>query len=69
MGCSTKIQRIKRANGEQFYISFPSAVARALELRPGEVVEWVIENKRKMVIKRSEPVLRPEEKKTGPIYN
>lgn len=68
MGSFTKIQRIKRAKGEQYYISFPYAIARALELKPGEVVEWLIEDKQRMVIRRSEPVLSSEEKKTGPIH-
>ena len=53
MGSFTKIQRIKRAKGEQYYISFPPAIARALELKPGEVVEWLIQ---RMVIRRSELV-------------
>lgn len=51
MGYPTKIQLIKRKSSEQWYINFPSAVAQAMEFEKGEVVEWVIENKRKMVLK------------------
>jgi hypothetical protein len=56
MGYPTKIQLIKRESSEQWYINFPSAVAQAMEFEKGEVVEWVIENKRKMVLKRPNPI-------------
>lgn len=53
MGYPTKIQLIKRAASEQWYINFPSAVAQAMEFNRGEVVEWVIEDKNKLTLKRT----------------
>ena len=53
MGYPTKIQLIKRKKSEQWYINFPSAVAQAMEFQKGETVEWLIENKKKMTLKRS----------------
>lgn len=53
MGYPTKIQLIKRAASEQWYINFPSAVAQAMEFNRGEVVEWVIEDKNKLTLKRA----------------
>ena len=53
MGYPTKIQLIKRKKSEQWYINFPSAVAQAMEFEKGETVEWLIENKKKMTLKRS----------------
>jgi len=53
MGYPTKIQLIKREKSEQWYINFPSAVAQAMEFEKGETVEWLIENKKKMTLKRS----------------
>lgn len=53
MGYPTKIQLIKRQKSEQWYINFPSAVAQAMEFKKGETVEWLIENKRKLTLKRS----------------
>lgn len=53
MGFPTKIQLIKRAKSEQWYINFPAAVAQAMEFEKGEIVEWVIEDKKKMTLKRS----------------
>ena len=63
MGYPTKIQRIKRESSEQWYVNFPSAVAQAMEFGKGEVVEWVIENKRKMVLKRPNPIESETKKK------
>jgi hypothetical protein len=53
MGFPTKIQLIKRAASEQWYINFPSAVAQAMEFEKGEIVEWVIEDKRHLTLKRT----------------
>ncbi len=59
MGFPTKIQLIKRTKSEQWYINFPSAIAQAMEFDKGEVVEWIIENKNKLTLKRT-----PKQKKT-----
>lgn len=53
MGFPTKIQLIKRAKSEQWYINLPAAVAQAMEFDKGEIVEWIIEDKQKMTLKRS----------------
>lgn len=63
MGFSTKIQLIKRTKSEQWYINFPSAIAQAMEFERGEVVEWLIEDKHKMILKRDESVSGSEKKK------
>ena len=53
MGFPTKIQLIKRAQSEQWYVNFPSSVAQAMEFNKGEIVEWIIENKNKLILKRT----------------
>ncbi len=63
MGFPTKIQLIKRTKSEQWYINFPSAIAQAMEFERGEVVEWLIEDKHKMILKRDESVSGSEKKK------
>lgn len=63
MGFPTKIQLIKRAKSEQWYINFPSAIAQAMEFDRGEVVEWLIEDKHTMILKRDESVLSSDKKK------
>jgi antitoxin component of MazEF toxin-antitoxin module len=63
MGYPTKIQLIKRAKSEQWYINFPSALAQAMEFDRGEVVEWIIENKQKLLLKRRKADESPLKKK------
>jgi len=63
MGFPTKIQLIKRTASEQWYINFPSAVAQAMEFQKGEVVEWVIEDKQRMILKRANQQVDLDKKK------
>jgi hypothetical protein len=55
MGFPTKVQLIKRQASEQWYINFPSAVAQALEFAKGESVEWIIEDKSLLALRRHAP--------------
>lgn len=52
MGYPTKVQLIKRKESEQWYINFPAAVAQAMEFERGETVEWIIEDKASLVLRR-----------------
>ena len=63
MGYSTKVQLIKRAKSEQYYINFPSAVAQAMEFGRGEVVEWLIDDHQRLVLLRSDEAVRSLKKK------
>ena len=62
MGYPTKIQLIKRAKSEQWYINFPSAIAQAMNFERGEVVEWNIEDKQVLILKRDEKVIAKKKK-------
>ena len=53
MGYPTKVQLIKRQQSEQWYINFPSAVEQAMEFERGETVEWIIEDKSSLVLRRA----------------
>lgn len=54
MGYPTKVQLIKRKKtADQYYINFPTAIAEAMELGKGEVVEWIIEDKANLILHRS----------------
>jgi hypothetical protein len=55
MGFPTKVQLIKRKASEQWYINFPSAVAQALDFSRGETVEWSIEDKSLLALRRLNP--------------
>lgn len=63
MGYPTKVQRITRKASEQWYINFPAALAQAMEFERGEVVEWVVEDKASLLLRR--PGLAASEAKRG----
>jgi bifunctional DNA-binding transcriptional regulator/antitoxin component of YhaV-PrlF toxin-antitoxin module len=53
MGYASKVQVIERANHtRQFYLICPAPLAEALELEKGEPIEWVIEDRHTLIIKR-----------------
>jgi hypothetical protein len=54
MGFPTKVQLISRKDSEQWYINFPSAIAQAMEFSKGETVEWLIEDKGLLALRRLE---------------
>lgn len=44
MGYPTKIQLISRKKGNQWYVNFPNALAKAMNFEKGETVEWEVES-------------------------
>ena len=55
MGYPSKVQVIQRGMGNrQFYLICPAPLAEALELQKGEQIEWLIEDRRTLVIRRLE---------------
>lgn len=53
MGYISKLQVIQRSNkNRQYYLICPAPLAQALELEKGESIEWVIEDKTTLTIKR-----------------
>lgn len=57
MGYLSKVQLIQRGEGNrQFYLICPAPLAEALELRKGEQIEWLIEDRNTLVVRRVEAV-------------
>jgi hypothetical protein len=55
MGYLTKVQVIERAKGQrQFYLICPAPLAQALEMQKGETIEWVVEDKWTLRVKRTD---------------
>jgi antitoxin component of MazEF toxin-antitoxin module len=54
MGYPTKVQLIRRKTSEQWYINFPAAIAGAIEFQKGETVEWVIQDRHTLLLKRTQ---------------
>jgi len=54
MGYKTKVQVITRGSNQQrqFYFICPAPLGEALEIEKGETVEWIVEDKNTLIIKR-----------------
>jgi antitoxin component of MazEF toxin-antitoxin module len=59
MGYQSTVQVIRRGGkNRQYYLICPAPLAQALEIEKGEVVEWVVEDKHTLTLKRT-PRRRP----------
>jgi hypothetical protein len=66
MGYVTKLQVIKRANDtRQFYVICPSPLAQALEMEQGEELEWVVEDRNTLIVRRTPPAKGGKRGKRG----
>jgi len=54
MGYQSTVQVIQRGGkNRQYYLICPSPLAQALEIEKGEVVEWVVEDKHTLMVRRT----------------
>jgi bifunctional DNA-binding transcriptional regulator/antitoxin component of YhaV-PrlF toxin-antitoxin module len=54
MGYATKVQVIKRANDtRQFYLICPAPLAQALGMEQGESIEWVVDDRNTLILRRT----------------
>ena len=66
MGYFSKVQVIERANHtQQFYLICPAPLAHALELVKGEEIEWVVEDKATLLLKRPRCSDKPRRARHG----
>lgn len=53
MGYQSTVQVIQRGGkNRQYYVICPAPLAQALEIEKSEVVEWVVEDKHTLILKR-----------------
>ena len=53
MGYLSRVQVIQRGGtNRQYYLICPALLAQALELEKGEEIEWVIEDKHTVILRR-----------------
>ncbi len=55
MGYPTRVQLIQRKASQQWYVNFPAALAGAMEFRKGEVIEWTVQDRDTLVLRRVSP--------------
>jgi hypothetical protein len=53
MGYPTRVQLIRRKASQQWYVNFPAALAHAMEFRKGEVIEWTVQDKDTLILRRT----------------
>jgi bifunctional DNA-binding transcriptional regulator/antitoxin component of YhaV-PrlF toxin-antitoxin module len=65
MGYQSKLQVIRRGGqNRQYYLICPAPLAAALELEKGERLEWVIQDRYTLEIRRAKPA--PRSRRTEP---
>jgi bifunctional DNA-binding transcriptional regulator/antitoxin component of YhaV-PrlF toxin-antitoxin module len=52
MGYACKVQKIERQKQTTYYVNLPTAIAEALEIKKGEVLEWYVEDGNTLVLRR-----------------
>jgi hypothetical protein len=65
MGYVTKVQVIERANNtRQFYFICPAPLAQALGIEKGESIEWTVEDRDTLTIRRTTVRTRARQRRT-----
>ena len=59
----TTIQLVTRDKGNQWYVNFPNVLAKALDLKKGEIVEWEIRTKSSFILTRTGKTNKVKERK------
>ena len=52
MGYLVRLQKVERPTNRSFYVNLPAALADAIELDKGEELEWFIEDKNTLILRR-----------------
>ena len=55
MGYLVKLQKVERPTNRSFYVNLPAALADAVQLEKGEELEWSIEDKNTLILRRRKP--------------
>ena len=59
----TKVQAIRRKGGiVQCYVNLPLPLAAAIDLEPGEMVEWKVDHRYKLWLVRQTPAAKKQKK-------
>jgi hypothetical protein len=59
MGYPTSVQLIQRHRSQQWYVNFPAAVANACDFAKGEIVEWTVLDRGRLLLTRREVPAAP----------
>jgi hypothetical protein len=63
MNYPTKVQAIRRKKAvSQCYVNLPLPLAAAIDIEPGEIVEWKVDSRYKLYLIRSRPKIKKRTK-------
>jgi bifunctional DNA-binding transcriptional regulator/antitoxin component of YhaV-PrlF toxin-antitoxin module len=52
MGYAVKLQKVQRPSNRSYYLNVPMVLAETLGLEKGEVLEWTVQDKNTLILKR-----------------
>jgi hypothetical protein len=52
-GYLVKVQKVERPTNRSYYVNLPVVLAEALEIRKGEELKWLIEDKNTLLLCRT----------------
>lgn len=55
MGYRIKVQKVERPTNTSFYVNLPAALAESMQVEKGETMEWFVEDRDTLVLKRIKP--------------
>ena len=55
MGYLVKLQKVERPINRSFCVNLPAAIADAVQLDKGEELEWFVEDKNTLILRRRKP--------------
>jgi hypothetical protein len=50
-----KLQKVRRPTNRSYYVNLPVPVAEAIEADEGEILQWIVEDKNTLTLRRSVP--------------
>jgi len=53
-GYLVKVQKVERPTNRSYYVNLPVVLAEALEIRKGEEMKWLIEDKNTLLLCRTQ---------------
>jgi|WetSurMetagenome_2_1015567.scaffolds.fasta_scaffold1730008_1 hypothetical protein len=55
VGYRVKMQKVERPTNRSYYVNFPVALAEAMNMKKGELYDWIIEDKNTLIFRRVVP--------------
>ena len=52
MGYTIRVQKVERPTNRSYYVNLPVVLAEAMQIKKGETMEWVIEDKNLLLLCR-----------------